>query len=116
MVGLTFNQPEPLGNSSFTIEDRSVGCCGGLEAAEAKVVLEEEDVPEDRSGKEEGVDAVEYAAVSGEHSAGVFDACSALDGGLEEVAELSGDIEDCGQQERLPEWARRCGAGCCHGR
>ena len=45
-----------------------------------------EDVPEDGCGEEEGVDAVEDSAVAGEHGAGVFDACSALDGGLEEVA------------------------------
>ena len=51
-----------------------------LEAAEAKVVLDEEGEPEDRRGEEEGVDAVEDASVAGEDGAGVFDACSSLDG------------------------------------
>ena len=57
-----------------------------LEAAEAEGVFEEESKPEDGSGEEEGVDAVEDASVAGKHGAGVFDACSALDGGFEEVA------------------------------
>src|ERR1700730_12703965 len=57
-----------------------------LEAAEAEVVLDEEDEPEDGGGEEEGVDAVEDAAVAGKHGAGVFYSCAALDGGFEEVA------------------------------
>src|SRR6266851_9572462 len=74
-----------------------------LEAAEAEIVLEEEDEPEDGGGEKQGVDAVEDAAVAGEHGAGVFDACAALDGGFEEVAQLGGDVEDGGEEERLPE-------------
>jgi hypothetical protein len=57
-----------------------------LEAAEVEVVFEEEEEPEDGGGEEEGVDAVEDAAVAGEHGAGVFDACAAFDGGFEEIA------------------------------
>ena len=80
------------------------------------MVLEEEGEPEDGGGEEEGVDAVEDAAVAGEHGAGVFDACAAFDGGFEEVAELGGDVEDRGEEEGLPERLRRCGGGCCRGR
>ena len=39
------------------------------------MILEEEDEPEDGGGEEEGMDAVEDAAVAREHGAGVFDAC-----------------------------------------
>jgi hypothetical protein len=56
------------------------------EAPEAEGVLEEEGEPEDGGGEKESVDAVEDASVAGEHGSGVFDAGSALDGGLEEVA------------------------------
>ncbi len=87
-----------------------------LEAAEAEVVLEEEDEPEDGGGEEEGVDAVEDAAVAGEHGAGVFDACAALDGGFEEVAELGGDVEDGGEEEGLPERLGDVEEWCCRGR
>ena len=41
--------------------------------------------------------------MSGEHGAGVLDASAALYGGFEEVAELSGDVEDGGEEESLPE-------------
>ncbi len=41
--------------------------------------------------------------MSGEHGAGVLDAGAALDGGLEEVAELGGDVEDGGEEEGLPD-------------
>ena len=68
-----------------------------LEATEAEGVFEEEDVPEDGCGEEEGVDAVEDATVSGEHGSGVFDSCAAFDGGLEQVAQLGGDVEDGGE-------------------
>jgi len=74
-----------------------------LEAAQAEGFLEEEGEPEDGGGEEEGVDAVEDAAVAGEHGAGVFDAGAALDGGLEQVAELGGDVEDGGEGEGLPD-------------
>ena len=66
-------------------------------AEEGLPVLEEEYVPEDGGGKEEGVDAVEDAAVAGEEGSGVFDVGAALDGGFEEVAELGGDVEDDGE-------------------
>ena len=75
----------------------------GLEAAEAEVVLEEQDVPENRRSEEKGVDAVEDATVAGQHGSGVLDACATLDGGLKEVAELGGYVKDCGEEERLPE-------------
>src|SRR5271170_820967 len=78
-------------------------CMASLEAAEAEVVLEEEDEPKDWSGEEKGVDAVEDAAVTGKHGAGVLDACAALDGGFEEVAQLGGDVENRGEDEGLPE-------------
>jgi len=76
---------------------------GGLEAAEVEVVLEDEGEPEDGCGQEEGVDAVEDAAVSGEHGSGVLDACSALDGGFKEVAQLGCDVQDRGEEEGLPD-------------
>ena len=65
-------------------------------------VFDDEREPEDGSGEEQGVDAVEDAAVAGEHGAGVFDAGAALEGGLEEVAELGGDVEDDGEEQGLP--------------
>jgi hypothetical protein len=70
-----------------------------LEAGEAEVVHQEETEPEDRGSDEEGVDAVEDSSVAGEDVAGVFDAGSALDGGLEEVAELGGDVDDCSEDQ-----------------
>src|ERR1700677_4303531 len=74
-----------------------------LEAAEVEVVFEDEDEPEDGSGQEQGIDAVEDAAVAWKDGAGVFDACAAFDGGFEEVSKLGGDVEDCGQEEGLPD-------------
>jgi hypothetical protein len=65
-------------------ESTRLGRCG-LEAAEVEVVFEEQGEPEDRSGEEERVDAVEDATVAWEHGAGVFDASTALDGRLEQV-------------------------------
>ena len=50
------------------------------------MVLEDEDEPEDGGGEEKGVDAVEDAAVSGKHGAGVFDACATFNGGFQEVS------------------------------
>ena len=41
--------------------------------------------------------------MAGEHGAGVFDACAAFDGGFEEVAQLGGNVEDCCEEEGLPE-------------
>ena len=41
--------------------------------------------------------------MAGEHGSGVFDAGAALDGGLEEIAYLGGDVEDGGEEESLPE-------------
>ncbi len=63
-----------------------------LEAAEGEVVADGDDEPEDGGGQEEGVDAVEDAAVAGEEGAGVFDACAALERGFEEVSELGGGV------------------------
>ena len=54
------------------------------------------------AASEESVDAVEDAAVAGEDGAGVFDAGAALEGGLEEVAELGGGVEDDGEDEEDP--------------
>ena len=45
------------------------GIVGGLKAAHAEGVFEDEDEPEDRGGEEQGVDAVEHASVAGEHGA-----------------------------------------------
>ncbi|MCU1319496.1 MAG: hypothetical protein JWP98_1014 [Edaphobacter sp.] len=67
------------------------------------MVLEDQGEPEDGCGEEEGVDAIEDAAVSGEHGSGVFDTGSTLDGGFEEVAQLSCDVQDRGEQEGLPD-------------
>src|ERR1700679_2159372 len=76
---------------------------GGLEAAEAEVILEEKGEPEDGGSEEEGVDAVEDTSMAGEGGAGGFDTCATFDGGFEEVAELGGDIDDGGEDEGLPE-------------
>ena len=73
-----------------------------LEAAEGEVVADSDDEPEDGRGDEEGVDAVEDAAVAGEDGAGVFDSGTALKGGLEEIAELSGGVEHDGEDEEDP--------------
>ena len=75
----------------------------GLEAAEAEVVLDEKDEPEDWSGKEQSVDAVEDAAVARKEGAGVFDACATLDSGFQKITELGSNVEDCGEDESLPE-------------
>lgn len=75
----------------------------GLETAEADGVFEDQGVPKDGGGKKEGVDAVEDAAVTREEGAGVLDAGAALDGGLEQIAELGGDVEDGGKGEGLPD-------------
>src|SRR5579871_730711 len=74
-----------------------------LETAQAEGVLEQEDEPKDGGGKQKSIDAVENASVAGEHGAGVLDACSTLDGGFQEVAELGGDVQDAGENEGLPE-------------
>ncbi len=73
-----------------------------LEAAEGEVVADGDDEPEDGGGDEEGVDAVEDAAMAGEEGAGVLDAGTALEGGLEEVAELGGGVEGDGEEEEDP--------------
>ena len=84
-------------------KERCFWSSGDLESTETEVVLYQQDVPEDWCCEKEGVDAVEDSTVSGEHGAGVFDSCSALDGGLEEITNLGGDVEDDGKDEGLPE-------------
>lgn len=55
-------------------------------------------------GKKTGIEAIEPAAVTGKRGAGVFDACAALESGLDEVAHLSGgvtgDSDESGDRER----------------
>ena len=41
--------------------------------------------------------------MAGEHGSGVFDTGAAFDGGLEEVAELGGDVEDGREEKGLPD-------------
>ncbi len=77
-----------------------------LKPPQPEIVLEQEDVPEDGCCEEQGVNAVEDAAVAGEHGAGIFDARAAFDGGFEKVAGLGGYVEDDGEQQRLPEGLR----------
>jgi hypothetical protein len=74
-----------------------------LKAAQPQGVFDDESQPENRGCEEQGVDAVEDAAVAGEHVSGVFDAGSAFDCGFEEIAELSGNVEYCGEDEGLPD-------------
>ena len=57
-----------------------------LEPAEAEGVFEEEHTPQDGCGEQQRVDAVEDAAVAGQHGAGVLDAGAALDRRLQQVA------------------------------
>jgi hypothetical protein len=52
--------------------------CEKLEASEGEVVADGDDEPEDGSSDEEGVDAIENAAVAGQDGAGVFDSGTAL--------------------------------------
>src|SRR5580658_148831 len=73
-----------------------------LEASECEELADDEDEPQDGGGQEQGVDAVEDAAVAGEQGAGVLDAGPALEGGLEEVAELGGGVEQDGEEHPLP--------------
>ena len=61
-----------------------------------------DDEPEDGGGDEEGVDAVEDAAVAGKDGAGVLDACAAFEGGFEEIPELRGGVEDDGEDDEEP--------------
>ena len=73
------------------------------EATQAEGVFEQEDAPQGGGGDEEGVDAVEDAAVAREQGPGVFDADAALNGGFEQVAKLSGEIDDDRKQDGLPD-------------
>jgi len=70
-------------------------------------VDEDEVVPDYGDAEDEGVDAVEDAAVTGEQAAGIFDACGAFAGGLEEVAHLSGDVAEDGHGEEVGDWDRK---------
>ena len=65
---------------------------------------EDEVVPDHGDAQDEGVDAVEDAAVAGEEAAGIFDAGGALTGGFEEVAHLSCDVAENGHDEEMREW------------
>ena len=54
------------------------------------------DVEEDRAGEEEGVEAVEHAAVAGDAAAPVLRADRAFDRGHHQAAEESGDDQHTG--------------------
>ena len=64
-------------------------------------VDEDEVVPDDGDAEDEGVDAVEDAAVAGEEAAGIFYASGTLAGGFEEVAHLTGDVAENGHEEEM---------------
>src|ERR1700761_2455276 len=72
------------------------------ETSECEELADDEDEPEDGRGQEEGVDAVEDAAVAGEEGAGVLHLCATFQCGLEEVAELGGTVEQDGEESPLP--------------
>src|SRR5581483_1400956 len=82
-----------------------------LEAAQRIELADDEDEPEHGGRQEERVDAVKDAAVAWEHGAGVLDAGSALEGGLQQVAELGGTVEQDGEQDELPPWSVGVQAG-----
>ena len=54
--------------------------------------MDELSVPQGGCGEEQGVNAVQDAAVAGKQGAGVFDAGGAFEGGFGEVAHLGGEI------------------------
>src|SRR5579862_3310302 len=56
---------------------------------------------DDRQGEKGAIDAVEEAAVPREESAAVFDAGSALDGGLREIPDLTCHIDRYREADRL---------------
>lgn len=58
---------------------------GGL-VKEGLPVPQQKGVPQDGGGEQEGVDAVEDAAMAGKEGSGIFDAGAAFDGGFQEVA------------------------------
>ena len=62
-------------------------------------VDQDEVVPNDGDAEDEGVDAVEYAAMAGEEAAGIFDAGGTFAGRFEEVTHLSGDVAENGHGE-----------------
>lgn len=57
-------------------------------------------VPHHRGSQQEGVNAVENAAVARKEGAGVLDAGRAFEGGLDQIADLCGDVD--GSREREP--------------
>ena len=65
-------------------------------------VDEDEVVPDDGDAEDEGVDAVEDAAMAGEEATGILHASGAFAGGFEEVAHLSGDVAEHGHYEQPP--------------
>ena len=60
-------------------------------------------VPDDGNAEDQGVDTVEYAAMSGEKTAGIFYAGATLVGSFEEVAHLAGDVAKDGHDEEMRE-------------
>src|ERR1700736_134683 len=58
-------------------------------------------IPDNGNGQDEGVDAIEDAAVAGEYGAGVFHADAALVSGLEKIADLASDIADGGHGKKM---------------
>lgn len=75
---------------------------GRLEATEGEVVADCDDKPEDGSGEQESVDAIEDSAVAGKDSTGVFDPGTAFEGRLEKISELGCGIEDYSEDEIDP--------------
>src|ERR1035438_7976477 len=60
-------------------------------------------IPEHGSGEQQGVDAVEDAAVAGEQVAGVLDAGRTLESGLGQISDLRGDVDQDGKSQPVPE-------------
>jgi len=59
-------------------------------------------VPQDGSGEQEGVNAVEDTAVAREQGSGVLDAGRTLERGLSQIAHLGGEVDDGGEDEPVP--------------
>src|ERR1035441_4018356 len=56
-------------------------------------------VPQRWSGQQQGVDAVQDAAMAGQQGTGVFDAYGTLERGLGQIAHLRSHIDDRGQHQ-----------------
>ena len=61
-------------------------------------------VPQHRSGQQQGVNAIENAAVTGQQVAGVFDASRALERGLGQVAHLGSRVHHHGYYAPMEDW------------